>query len=153
MIDRYLKYLPIKLIVIITTFLIDKSSALSICPTAVWATKGTTVAGSQSGAASSTLNRFTLPTIVIVDNSSNIYVADSGNFRVLLFPPNSTQLTYGTLIINGSLGTDLDQFQTMDGMSIDANGNIYILDGTSSRVTKWTPGSTSGILVAGGGPF
>ncbi|CAF4299589.1 unnamed protein product, partial [Adineta steineri] len=41
----------------------------------------------------------------------------------------------------------------VDGMSIDANGNIYILDGTSSRVTKWTPGSTSGILVAGGGPF
>ncbi|CAF1165287.1 unnamed protein product [Adineta steineri] len=153
MVDIYLKYISIKLIVIITTFLIDKSSALSICPTAVWATKGTTVAGSQNGYSGSILNRLIQPTIVIVDNSSNIYVADGGNFRILLFPPGSTQSTSGTLIINGSSGTELDQFGTMDGMSIDTNGNIYILDGTLSRVTKWTPGSTSGILVAGGAPF
>ncbi|CAF1254722.1 unnamed protein product [Adineta steineri] len=125
-------------------------SALSICPTAVWALNGTTIAGSSDGTAGSSTRQLSEPTTVIVDNSSNIYVADSGNFRVLLFRPTSNK---GTLVINGSFGTEFNQFQTMDGMSIVANGNIYILDGTSSRVTKWTPGSASGILVAGGGPF
>ena len=33
---------------------------------------------------------------------------------------------------------------------MDASGNIYIIDDTNARVTKWAPGSSSGILVAGG---
>jgi DNA-binding beta-propeller fold protein YncE len=35
-------------------------------------------------------------------------------------------------------------------MSIDPSGNIYVLDNYYSRVTKWTPGASTGILVAGG---
>ncbi|CAF0723832.1 unnamed protein product [Adineta steineri] len=149
MADRYLKYLSVKSIFIIV-FLIDKILAQSICPTAVWALNGTTVAGSSTGTAGTTLIKLDTPVAVIVDNNSNFYVADSGNYRVLLFPSNST---IGKTIINGSSGTGLNQFMEIDEMHTDANGNIYILDGVLSRVTKWTPGSTSGILVAGGGPF
>jgi DNA-binding beta-propeller fold protein YncE len=36
---------------------------------------------------------------------------------------------------------------------MDMNGNIYIIDSDLARVTKWTPGSTSGILVAGGSAY
>ncbi|CAF0746334.1 unnamed protein product [Adineta steineri] len=145
MADRYLKYLSVKsnIIIIIIGFLIDEISALSICPTAVWALNATTVVGSIG-----TLVK--TPVTIIVDNNSNIYVADTGNYRVLLLPTNSTT---GILKINGSFGTGLNQFSSMTDMRMDANGNIYILDGTLSRVTKWTPGSTSGILVAGGGSF
>jgi sugar lactone lactonase YvrE len=35
-------------------------------------------------------------------------------------------------------------------MSIDANGSIYVIDNGNARVTKWTPGASTGILVAGG---
>jgi sugar lactone lactonase YvrE len=35
-------------------------------------------------------------------------------------------------------------------MSIDANGSIYVIDNDNARVTKWTPGASTGILVAGG---
>ncbi|CAF4031056.1 unnamed protein product [Adineta steineri] len=147
MADRYKKYLLIKSIIIIA-FLIDKISALSFCPTAAWSSTGKTVAG-KVGVAGSTLAQLDTPVAVIVDNNSNIYVADSGNYRVLLFPSNST---IGRMIINGSSGTGLNQFMEINDMNMDANGNIYILDGTLSRVTKWTPGSTSGIVVAGG-PF
>ncbi|CAF1440090.1 unnamed protein product [Adineta steineri] len=118
-------------------------STLSICPTAVWALNATTVVDS-------TQIRVKTPVTIIVDNNSNIYVADTGNYRVLQFPANSTT---GILRINGSSGTGLNQFSAMIDMGMDANGNIYILDQTLSRVTKWTPGSASGILVAGGGPF
>ncbi|CAF1213924.1 unnamed protein product [Adineta steineri] len=118
-------------------------STLSICPTAVWALNATTVVDS-------TQIRVKTPVTIIVDNNSNIYVSDTGHYRVLQFPANSTT---GILRINGSSGTGLNQFSAMIDMGMDANGNIYILDQTLSRVTKWTPGSTSGILVAGGGPF
>ncbi|CAF1026824.1 unnamed protein product [Adineta steineri] len=149
MADRCLKYLSIKSMIIIAV-LIDEISALSICPTAVWALNATTVAGSSSGSSGSTLTKLKTPIAVIVDNNSNTYVADTGNYRVLQFPVNSTT---GVLRINGSFGTGLNQFSSMTDMGMDANGNIYILDGTLARVTKWTPGSASGILVAGGGPF
>ncbi|CAF4098252.1 unnamed protein product, partial [Adineta steineri] len=142
MADRYLKYLSLKSIIILA-FLIDKMSAFSICPTAVWSLSGTTVTGSTG-------IRLKTPIAIIVDNSSNTYAADNTNYRVLQFPVNSTT---GTLKINGSFGTGLNQFSAMTDMGMDANGNIYVLDGTLSRVTKWTPGSASGILVAGGGPF
>ncbi|CAF1147652.1 unnamed protein product [Adineta steineri] len=125
-------------------------SALSICPTAVWSLNATTVAGSSEGIPGSTLTLLYTPITVIGDNSSNIYVADTGNYRVLQFPANSTT---GILRINGSFGTGFNQFSAMTDMGMDANGNIYVLDGTLARVTKWTPGSTSGILAAGGGPF
>ncbi|CAF1025762.1 unnamed protein product [Adineta steineri] len=125
-------------------------SALTICSTAVWSSSGTTVAGSSRGSSGTTLALLNTPISITVDNNSNIYVADTENYRVLQFRVNSTT---GILRINGSSGTGLNQFSTMTDMGMDANGNIYVLDGTLARVTKWTPGSASGILVAGGGPF
>ncbi|CAF3658723.1 unnamed protein product [Adineta steineri] len=125
-------------------------SALTICSTAVWSLSGTTIAGSSKGSSGTTLALLKTPIAITVDNNSNIYVADTGNYRVLQFRVNSTT---GILRINGSSGTGLNQFSTMTDMGMDANGNIYVLDGTLARVTKWTPGSASGILVAGGGPF
>ena len=38
----------------------------------------------------------------------------------------------------------------MDALHVDESGNIYILDANNYRVTKWTPGATSGTVVAGG---
>ncbi|CAF1058173.1 unnamed protein product [Adineta steineri] len=58
-------------------------SAFSICPTAVWSLSGTTVTGSSG-------IRLKTPIAIIVDNTSNIYAADSTNYRVLQFSANST---------------------------------------------------------------
>jgi sugar lactone lactonase YvrE len=41
----------------------------------------------------------------------------------------------------------------VDSMSVDTDGNIYILDSNQARVTKWEPSATTGILVAGGPDF
>jgi sugar lactone lactonase YvrE len=41
-------------------------------------------------------------------------------------------------------------FNLVNAFSIDASGNIYVLDSYNERVTKWAPGASTGILVAGG---
>jgi DNA-binding beta-propeller fold protein YncE len=38
----------------------------------------------------------------------------------------------------------------VDAFSIDAADNIYVVDDTNARVTKWAPGALTGVLVAGG---
>jgi hypothetical protein len=39
---------------------------------------------------------------------------------------------------------------SVDAMSVDSTGNIYILDGLLARVTKWAQKGSTGVLVAGG---
>ncbi|CAF1246558.1 unnamed protein product [Adineta ricciae] len=130
-----------------TIIVVEQCRSLALCPTATWQRNAKTVAGSIvaiSGSSSSALNN---PCAVNVDNRSNMYVLDSGNYRVQRFLLNST---IGTTIINSSFGTALDQFNTLDDMRIDNNGSIYILDGGNGRVTKWTQGASAGVVVAGG---
>ena len=33
---------------------------------------------------------------------------------------------------------------------MDSDKNIYIADASNNRVVKWAPGSTEGVIVAGG---
>ena len=40
---------------------------------------------------------------------------------------------------------------SVDGISLDLRRNIYILDATNYRVTKWAPGAVTGVVVAGDG--
>ena len=51
---------------------------------------GTTVAGQTNGAPGSSASDLHFPTGVLVDSSGNIYVSDSFNHRVQLFPNGSS---------------------------------------------------------------
>jgi hypothetical protein len=88
---------------------LNEISGVTICPTVVWAKNATTVAGSRTGSSGSSLTRLNAPIGVIVNNNGSIYVADSSNFRVLRFPPNSGT---GILVINSTSGTQLNQFSS-----------------------------------------
>ncbi|CAF1049576.1 unnamed protein product [Adineta steineri] len=126
--------------VLFNRFSTEKCIALSICPTAIWQRNAVMVIGDDA----SLLRR---PTDVYIDNNNSIYVLDSGNYRVQRISFNST---VGTTIINSSNGSDVNQFLSMNAMSIDKHGNIYILDGDNGRVTKWQQGSSNKTVVAGG---
>ncbi|CAF4074014.1 unnamed protein product, partial [Adineta steineri] len=142
------KYFSIKSIIIIIMFLIDKMSALSNCSTTVWTSNATTIAGSLTGSSGFNSTLLNSPAAIMVGTNDSIYVLDCSTYcRMQLFYPGS-QL--GTTIINATYGTGLNQFSSIIGLTTDVNGNIYILDKGNNRVTKWAPGASTGILVAGG---
>ncbi len=62
-----------------------------------------------------------------------------------------TPATSGVTVAGGNgYGANPNQFSYIGGISIDAAGNLYVVDYNNSRVQKWAPGATSGVTVAGG---
>jgi DNA-binding beta-propeller fold protein YncE len=89
---------------------------------------------------------------VATDSSGNVYVADTGNNRVLKF--NSS----GALITKwGSLGTGDGQFSSPRDLAVDSSGNVYVVDTTNNRIQKFDSSGTFvtkwGATGAGNGQF
>jgi sugar lactone lactonase YvrE len=76
------------------------------------------------------------PVALAMDSSSNIYIGDSSNNRVLKVPP--TDPTCSTpadcILIGGHL-----TFNGVTGVAIDGSGNVYIVDSRNNRVVKVPP--------------
>jgi sugar lactone lactonase YvrE len=51
---------------------------------------------------------------------------------------------------DGDTGDALDQFGILSRFVLDADGNLYVNDRINYRVLKFAPGSTEGVIVAGG---
>jgi len=67
--------------------------------------------------------QFNLPLQVTVDPDGQVYVTDSGNFRVQAFNPDgSFRLAFGTL------GRYPGQFARPKGIATDPLGNVYVVD-------------------------
>ena len=98
----------------------------------------TTAGGNGYGGSANQLNE---PRGVFVDNSGNLYVADTNNGRVQKFAPGATQ---GETLIQG-LNQPLD-------VSVDASGNIYVVEQGTHQVSKWaSDGSSLGVVAGGNG--
>lgn len=92
------------------------------------------------------------PTGVALDNSGNIYIADSLNHCIRKV---STEGLISTIAGNGSIGLSGDgglatsaQLNTPSGVALDNSGNVYVADQNNNRIRKI---NTSGIIstVAG----
>jgi uncharacterized protein (TIGR03437 family) len=114
----------------------------------------TTVAGGGSslgdnGTATSAQLRF--PSGVAVDLAGNLYIADTGNYRV-------REVSNGvitTVAGNGTAGSSGDngpatsaQFEP-DGVAVDSSGNFYIVDADNGRIRRVSNGVIA--TVAGNG--
>ncbi len=108
---------------------------------------GSMVAG--TGVSGNSDNQLSGPTATYVDASSNIYVTDSSNARVMLWLMNSSTgiLAAGT----GAYGSTPSTFISVSGLAVDSLGNMYISDYINHRIMKWAPNATDGTLVAGTG--
>ncbi len=90
---------------------------------------GTMVAG-QGGGGSAALNDLKNPAGICVDNYSNIYIADTGNNRLVVWAPNATS---GSLLISSNL--------------INNAYGVLLVPGSSNQVYLSTQGGTNSIYL------
>jgi tripartite motif-containing protein 71 len=82
---------------------------------------------------------FYQPRGVAVDKSGNVYIGDSGNYRIKKFDPEGRFIAQW-----GSPGQKDGQFNTIYSVKVDDSGIVYVLDiddptDTHSRIQKFTP--------------
>lgn len=96
--------------------------------------------GSADGAAS--VSRFYFPEGVAVDHAGNVIVADAGNATIRRITPDGVSSTIagqaGSLANVDGTGTAA-RFTFPEGIAIDSNDNIYVVDFIASVIRKITP--------------
>ena len=71
---------------------------------------------------------FSSPSCIAVDDSLNIYLFDNGSYSVLKFDANGTFLFRW-----GSVGIEDTQFGFVDGIAVDKNFQVYVLENSMTR--------------------
>ena len=79
------------------------------------------------------------PTGVAVDGSGNLFIADTGNNRVVKVKPDGTQATVGSGLSRPG------------GVAVDGAGDVFIADqGNGNEVVKVNPDGTQAIVAIAG---
>jgi len=99
----------------------------------------------QWGSHGSEEGQFISPSDIAVDTSGNVYVLDTGNFRIQKFDSEGQYLKQW-----GSQGPEDGQFTIPSGIAVDASDNVFVLinsnslnyrikkfDSEGNFVTKW----------------
>jgi len=113
------------------------------------ATAGST--GDSGAATSAYLNA---PQYVAVDNSNNVYISDSSNYRVRMVSRSTGIITtiVGTGVAGtsggGTVGTST-ALAMPTGLVFDSSNNLYIADARANRIFYYNAGTTLLTLFAG----
>jgi hypothetical protein len=106
-------------------------------------------------------NSMNQPYRVAIDSTGGLYVAEEQNHRVVYFSAGSTTATrvYGqsgsfTSATSNNGGLSANSLSYARGVAVDANDNLYIVDGGNHRVLFYPAGTTTATRVYGqGGVF
>src|SRR5207245_1664567 len=83
------------------------------------------------------------PQGIAIDSSGNLWVADSSNHRVLMFPKGEA----ATIVIGQSTfttnvgGTTTTTFFVPSALAFDSSGNLWVADQNNNRVVMFPPSS------------
>lgn len=94
------------------------------------------------------------PTGVASDGSGDIFVADSGNNRVLEFKPPFTNGMNASVVIgqadfvSSTPGISQSSLSNPAAVAVDGNGNLWVSDRGSNRVLEFAPPFTNGMLAS-----
>jgi tripartite motif-containing protein 71 len=91
-------------------------------------------AGEGNGAPGSGVGEFSHPAAVAADEAGTVYVADTGNDRVVELNAGGTVLRMW-----GSRGTGEGSFRSPNGIALDGAGHVYVLDAENNRVEVFDP--------------
>ena len=115
-----------------------------------------TIAGTpmNSGSADGTngFARFNNPKGVAVDQTTNVYVADTSNSTIRRLFPAGTNWVVSTLAglagANGSADgpNGLARFNTPHGIAVDHNDNLYVADTVNDTIRRVTPIGTNWVV-------
>ena len=100
-------------------------------------------AGEGDGASGRRPRRVRPPDAVAIAPSGNVYVADTGNNRVVELSPAEPSSPRGA-----RKGTADGRFDAPTGIAVDAAGNVYVLDSENNRVEEF--GSSGHFLAKWG---
>ena len=103
-------------------------------------------ASMSSSAAGSALNQMRAPSGLFVDGSGVLWVADTGNNRILKFPTIATGAN-AAFAIGGSGGPSATTLSGPRDVVLDAAGGLYVADTGFSRVLRYAPPLTGGMAA------
>ncbi|TGK15733.1 hypothetical protein EHO61_14285 [Leptospira fluminis] len=81
---------------------------------------------------------------IVSDSNGGIWVADSSNVRVLHFPAGVASGGSPDIILGGTAGTGLNQFQSPSGLALDSSGGLWVVDTSNERVLHFPKGISTG---------
>ena len=89
-----------------------------------------------------------------LDAKGDLFVADSGNNRVVEYALNATSGSYastGTTVAgSGGAGSGLNQLASPSGLALDAKADLFIADGTNGRVVEYPYSSSTATYASAG---
>src|SRR5664280_444218 len=122
-----------------------------------YAKAGVTVAGTGghgAGATQLALSVGQYPSAVALDQSGDLFVADSGNNRVQEYLVNPTSGSYAsaarTVAGAGGLGSGPTQLNNPNGVALDAKGDLFVADTANSRVQEYVFNAATGAYASTG---
>ena len=126
------------------------SNILSGTSGVYWNVTATRIAG--TGSSGNGTNQVSSPTGIFIDASNNVYIGDSGNYRIMRY---MSGVTSGTIVAGtGVSGTGLNQLSTGTRyIYVDSSQNLYIADTYNNRVMRYASNDSAGVIVAGNGSF
>src|SRR5258708_5580398 len=77
------------------------------------------------------------PLGISVDLFGNVYVADTGNYRIQKFSSAGVYLAQW-----GTMGTGKGQFMNPTGIMIDPSNHVYVVDSVNENLQKFTSAGT-----------
>ncbi len=99
------------------------------------------------GGQGSAAGQFFLPTWLAFDPEGNLFVTDTGNFRVQKLTPEGKPLE-----VVGSHGDRLGQFALPKGMDVDGKGRLYVADARFPNVQIFDAQGRLLLFFGGPGP-
>jgi sugar lactone lactonase YvrE len=101
------------------------------------------------GTSGSALNLLNIPNNIAYDvNTGNLYVSDTHDHRVMLYPPGAST---GTVVAGGNgAGSSTTQLHYPTGIFFDSSTNSLIISNwNNNNVLRWVLGASSWTCIAG----